>query len=438
MPRRLNRSWRSPRSWASCKREPRGSHRQNRALQAVLDAADSAGRAAHALPPDAGGFAPVRDWLSKQPAATLHEARRWLHVVAERAPSLLLTRTVGGEIGANVIVRASALASQATRDVAMWSGYADCPARRDSGTRPLEELLAHVFTDWPVPRWLHNAMLRPGTSLRMAGDDDETPVPIMPHVGQGGSWRTAPWPASIAAHMSRAFAHRVATSTLATPRYAVRTAQALSRGVDGERAKLIAGELTHHRFGSCAAEACRMRFLDFVAREPIDIRELPLVVHWLQHHSERDPTVSFRGRTARSLLALVNDDVRRDVALAHKLRLLPPSGIDGGTFLSDQARRLRVFEIASGVSLVDEGRRRRHCVRGYIDKVMSGDCAIFSMEDPDHPRPDVGVTVEVALSTQRIVQVKGYENRGPTAEELDVLARWAAMRGLSWPEVRER
>lgn len=427
-------------------REPRGSRkravvsRAHTMLHAVLAAADDAGRAARALPPPVGGFARACAWLAAQPHDVVLTARRWLHAIADEAPTLLLARTTRGEIAASVVVRAAAHARLALRDGAdvdpstvreIEAGEAP-HAINGRGRRALASWLHHTFTRWPVPRWVTSSMMAPGGLLRAACDPaDDAPLPIMAHVGQGRSWRTAPLPSSIA--LTRALAHELATTHVEGPRLAIRTAQMRAHGLHAPRsAATVATSFSQEPFGSRDVEACRMRFVEWVARSDVSDFDLALLVAWIEHELRHGdgPTFSFTGRTPRSLVARAHAVARENARLARKLGLLPRSGIAGGT-VELRERAFRFVELDSGVALLEEGARRRHCVGRYFADAQRGRCAVFRVDDALAPRPEVGVTVEVELRSRRVVQVKGLLNRPPTHVELDAIKRWAARAGLA-------
>jgi hypothetical protein len=442
MPHRMNR----PREKGGRKRAV--ASRTHHLLHSVLAAADDAGRTERALPPPVGGFERARAWLAEQPLDVAHVARRWLHALADRAPHMVLARTSRGEIGASVIVRAASMAPFAINDGAHTNMREEEEGWRAQGRgrRALESWLLRTFTVYPVPRWVIAATMLRGTVMRAAGErDDDAPLALLPHVGQGRSWRRAPLPSSV--DVTRALAHELASTTIEGPRLAIRSAQMRTRALTPERAEMLAQTFAQSRFGTQAMEACRMRFVDFVVRVQdealgLDARELALLLSWFEHEVELGADAlsfngfSFNGRTVRSILAMAFAKARNDARLARKLGLLPPSGIAGGVFPvrsnTGGVQTFQIAEIDSGEGLAVEGLRRRHCVGSYVRKVQRGVSAIFRVDEARTVSAEVGVTIEVALATRSLAQVKGYANRAPTPQERAAVAAWASTRGLSW------
>jgi PcfJ-like protein len=82
-------------------------------------------------------------------------------------------------------------------------------------------------------------------------------------------------------------------------------------------------------------------------------------------------------------------------------------------------------QIKTDDALFREGERMHHCVVSYHRNCMNGDASIWSLacECPpgNHNR---GLTIEVARDGD-IVQMRGFANRAPYANEVEIVARWA-------------
>jgi hypothetical protein len=402
-------------------REPRGARRRARIAQqsslvAVLTACP---RDRVALPTPVRGFAPAREWLVAQPAYVRDAARAWLHELADVRPDLLTTRTHRNEIGASVVVRAAAHCDRALASPASFTGTAHTRAG-------IAQLLRHMFARYAAPTWLVSSMMLPGTSLARRTSADPTPPAFLPHVAQGGSFRTAGLPI----HVTHAIAHELATTSTHAPRLAVRLAQTTAANVPFALRDAIASALAQRPFGTAEEEACIDRFLAFLARFPNDVDrgELAVLLAWFVDAVVRDPAFDFAHRTRQSLGALATRELRMGIKSARKFRLFQPSGIAGARLVTVDGW-WTVSELDSGAALALEALRRRHCVAGYANAILAGTIAVFALEhEEDSSR---GVTVEVRLKTKAVAQVRGFANRGPTADESEVLRAWAAQRGLT-------
>jgi len=99
---------------------------------------------------------------------------------------------------------------------------------------------------------------------------------------------------------------------------------------------------------------------------------------------------------------------------------------------------------------MNEGRKQKHCVYGYVQRCVEGRCSIFSLRQytlgivgvDDEGKPVkqkfdelTRVTVEVA-SDRSICQMKGVLNRMPTPEEASALNQWAGVNGFTYRAAR--
>lgn len=76
------------------------------------------------------------------------------------------------------------------------------------------------------------------------------------------------------------------------------------------------------------------------------------------------------------------------------------------------------------IDIRKEGRDLDHCVGGYIDRVVEGDCIIVFLRHKGKP------CITIELRGDRIIQALGYDNRDPNEEEEEVLRLWAGRKGL--------
>jgi PcfJ-like protein len=80
--------------------------------------------------------------------------------------------------------------------------------------------------------------------------------------------------------------------------------------------------------------------------------------------------------------------------------------------------------------LYEEGNALNHCVASYIGKCVVGSCSIWAMEVyPVCGAPKKLLTIELDRSGT-IVQVRGKNNRLPTAEEIGLIRLWRGKEGL--------
>jgi len=91
-----------------------------------------------------------------------------------------------------------------------------------------------------------------------------------------------------------------------------------------------------------------------------------------------------------------------------------------------------VSQLSTAAELVAESSAMRHCVSSYAAKCLAGDASIWSMRRRAPGKVDRLLTIELDRQ-HRAVQVRGFANRLATADEKQVLGRWAKARGIMLP-----
>jgi hypothetical protein len=88
-----------------------------------------------------------------------------------------------------------------------------------------------------------------------------------------------------------------------------------------------------------------------------------------------------------------------------------------------------VAQLCTAADLVAETRAMRHCVASYAAKCMAGNASIWSLRR--RAADDTHRLLTIELDRQcRAIQVRGFANRTPHAEERKILERWAKARGV--------
>ncbi|HEY4221040.1 MAG TPA: PcfJ domain-containing protein [Myxococcota bacterium] len=387
----------------------RGAHKRSQRA-AAIDALFTEQR----LPTNLQGFGRARAWLHSQPEHVIAAAHQMLRDAIDACEDAVTAPTHRREIGACAIVRLAPFHARIVRRIEMFTPRAETPRER------LIELVRHAFEIYATPAWLVAAMLQPPSSMAVHADARAQPSSTWIHIAQGGSYLDAGLPIVV----TRAIAHALYSCTAAGPRVAVRLAQLEAAKLASGSRRSVATRLAQDPFGTPAEEAFLDRFIAFLAREPEAPRHIDVLMPLVRQKQRVDVDFAFAGRTLASLLELVARDVPRYQTPAHLLGPLPDSGIAVGSF-----REFTVRALESGLALQTEGVRMSHCVATYAERASKRTSALFVAEPVD--ASDQGLTIEVALATRAIVQVRGYANRAPQAHELDALRAWAAAAHLS-------
>ncbi|MGE0279530.1 MAG: PcfJ domain-containing protein [Rhizobiaceae bacterium] len=91
-----------------------------------------------------------------------------------------------------------------------------------------------------------------------------------------------------------------------------------------------------------------------------------------------------------------------------------------------------VSQLSTAAELVAESSAMRHCVSSYAAKCIAGHASIWSMRRRVPGKVDRLLTIELDRQ-HRAVQVRGFANRLASADEKQVLGRWAKARGIILP-----
>jgi hypothetical protein len=92
---------------------------------------------------------------------------------------------------------------------------------------------------------------------------------------------------------------------------------------------------------------------------------------------------------------------------------------------------VRIQEIVASADLREEGRAMRHCVASYSRTCARGASAIFSLARDDGMGYERRLTIQIDVSSKRIIQARGRFNAPPRPLDERYLRNWATATGLS-------
>ncbi|HTO61502.1 MAG TPA: PcfJ domain-containing protein [Bradyrhizobium sp.] len=199
----------------------------------------------------------------------------------------------------------------------------------------------------------------------------------------------------------------------------------------------------------------------FFCAHPTTVEEIDDISDYLAHCHRRDPEFSLKGRTLVSLgrqmrewhrdlavIARIEDARRRAEAARNRARgatpaAEPSNGSWPGAGLADwswnpsskagpKREEYVVVQLRTADDLVAETRAMRHCVATYASKCIAGHASIWSLRRRAGRDSQRLLTIELNRQ-QRAIQVRGFANRAPFAEECKILERWAKARGIAFP-----
>lgn len=148
------------------------------------------------------------------------------------------------------------------------------------------------------------------------------------------------------------------------------------------------------------------------------------------------PNFSFKGRTFGSMRKLSHEWHRSTYAgvlgrYQSWAQRIPPWEF------RKNSQVVRAIELTNNRALVEEGSKMCHCVYSYANRCIEGASRIVSVRwyavasKEDEPSLELDrLTIEVSPQDSQIVQIRGRQNRRPTAEEMKVIRHWAGEQGL--------
>jgi len=228
--------------------------------------------------------------------------------------------------------------------------------------------------------------------------------------------------------LTKRMCHEFLTSPHAQFRTALRTAQVKGhRGGEALGLALcgtwIGGELCCTRH-----ERKRDLAIQWLCRNPeFPLEQLGILSDWIQSKGE---DLTWDGRTVASVLRharVWQENLRRREVreTERRLRELARNEEELNTpFPKSGLRPLRrrdwsIEEIRTPLELLDEGETMGHCVGGYVNRVLGGECSIWSFSRRGKKVLTIqtdGVSVNEAL---------GYRNRDPDQTESTIILKWA-------------
>ena len=148
------------------------------------------------------------------------------------------------------------------------------------------------------------------------------------------------------------------------------------------------------------------------------------------HRAPPQPLFSMKGRTAQSMLRLM-DDWHRSLGMTSGGLAWQPSPLRPMTVEepnedpSIPAAVWHMVELTNGEQLRAEGSALRHCVATYADRCWRGASEIWSLRVQRGDRLRPMLTIEVDRRRRAVVQARAWGNRLAAGKSLRLLQRWA-------------
>jgi hypothetical protein len=369
-----------------------------------------------------------------------HTLRLLLHVC--KTTDLLSSEPVIAEFGwqeGNSFV--AALVAMAR----LWTGWIrpveEWRPRTHNTRRQFSSLARHLFTRWPVPRFMDSVWFK-GHAQGAARQQR-----WFLHLGKGENIRHADLPIPYTKRMAHQFMQ--APSDLGVEG-ALRWGQIHALGGCERLVRATVGSRLGSRFENDDFWSSMLRwFVDHPMLDPAQISPLVDYVHHqkyvgqdvfvapgvMERQAPPQPNFTMKGRSPESLLRQVEEWHRRLGNTEQPPAEWRQCGIRELEFLEGNERsgNLKIWtikELLSTKALFAEGRRMKHCVATYSRSCAAGACSIWTLEVESFEGKRKLLTVEVNNTAKLICQARGKYNALPGDKHRGILRRWAAQAGL--------
>jgi hypothetical protein len=344
-----------------------------------------------------------------------------------------------GNTGLDALLHFARFHNRWQRDPEDWT-----PDANDSFGQ-VGSLARHLFARYPLPRFLDAAW------LSGFGECAEACREWFAHLGEGGKLEAIAFPLSMT--------HRAAHHFLLAPDEfsipaALRYGQIRAFGGRESLAWAVAETFLSDLQPD---EPFWLSVLHFFINYPeIPARQVGPILDYIRFRKfggsgngsdAPEPRFSIKGRTPIALLARMEEWHEALARMGRKTQqawessgMAPLERIEKDS-LSAATCHWRIVELTDSLSLLEEGRDMRHCVRSYQDGCVKGEKSIWSLrltlsDNPNVPRRLL--TIEVNHHRRAIVQIRGKCNqtlggmRGNRRMILarDVLRDWARQQHL--------
>jgi hypothetical protein len=342
-------------------------------------------------------------------AARLHQHGR------RKAPAFIASY---GQFSPEYRARLEAYRALALRAPEQWR----CKLRVRCPDLRFLELVKFTFARFPVPKHLESVWLEPLDVTARADTAEPDFRRWYIAAAQGGS-------------LYREYTHRLlsraethgflsAPSAVKSARRALWYAVARAQGDEAAALRVARTKLVMFPLSPFWKDVAR-----YFARNQTSILEMNDLVDFIQAATAADPAFSLNGRTLQAL--------RQRMLEWHAwLRRGEQVGCErwAGSTIPNSTHEIngaiwRFKQIKNGQRLFEEGERMHHCVASYKRACIEGALSIWSLTCERNGRLHRCLTLEVD-ATGVVVQARGFANRRASAEELAVIADWAAEQGL--------
>jgi len=353
-----------------------------------------------------------------------------LHCVRARSPRYLEAPVVEGRHPAlDALLNLSSHKTSYVRPIATWGGCA-------GSWRPAVDSLAqHLLSRYRIPTFL-------ASSWYAVDSYAEAKRSWFVAHASGASFRSLDLPLRLTRRMEHIF---LQARDHFSVEYALRRAELLALGADAALAKAVLAtrpslDLDNGDFwrtvwvflirnSGVIHESQVGPILDFlhgIRHERVAVE----TVGGIAYREPREPTFSLKGRTAHSVLGLM-ETWHRDLGRVQGGLSWSPSGFRPmivdipAEDPSSPPVSWELTELTDSEQLRAEGAALRHCVASYAHSCWRGVSRIWSLRRRRGAKVRSVATIEVNPRRRTIVQARGFWNKRLSAREMQLVRTWA-------------
>lgn len=285
-------------------------------------------------------------------------------------------------------------------------------------------LVAYLLTEYKAPAFLYHSFFH---------YHDHAHIPTFIALANGGSMKNVSLPLPLSKKMQYYFTQ---TPEGFRVKEALRWAQVRGLGGDEYLAYRIAySSFTNKNYRN---EDFWTEFLRIViAGGMFNFEKFEEVYDYLSQKVRQDAKYSLKGRTLASLIRQSDEwHKANDLIKETKLKNLSWKRSNYTNLRIKEGKGVREMvyelqELTSSMKLVEEGQKMRNCVATYANLCNEGSTRIFSLREyAVGIENDRLATIEVDITSHRIVQAKYKFNKPISAKTKKMLSKWAMDNGL--------
>lgn len=189
-----------------------------------------------------------------------------------------------------------------------------------------------------------------------------------------------------------------------------------------------------NQVGGVEREKLKWEFMQFVVRSPfLDPNELLPLWDYTLHRADEDENFKLLGRSAYNYLEQMKEwheslsTIKVENDYIWKTHF---SVFEEKIKKEEYTEIMQIKELTSYSSLVEEGKKQRHCVGSYAKRCKNGNIAICSLRLKIDKLEETIATIEVDFNRKAVVQAKGRFNKVLDSRSLNFINRWAILNEL--------